>query len=188
MTSEMASQVTSEAAPAQVRSKGRAGLPTVEQVDQLGEVMRKVAPKDWEDLNGHVNVFHHFRTLNELVWTRFRSLGMLDEQLHKIGNSMFTVEQHARYFDEVLVGHEISGHVRILERSEKMVHCFGVVVNRTTGRIANTLQIIESHVSMTTRRSAPWHPELAARIDEAIAEHASLDWQFPLVEGMGLRR
>ena len=34
-------------------------MPTPEQVRQLPELVRVRVPKEWEDLNGHVNVKHH---------------------------------------------------------------------------------------------------------------------------------
>ena len=98
------------------------------------------------------------------------------------------MEQHLRFHDEVHVGEEISGHVRWLDRGEKVFHGISVVVNHSTGRIANTLEVVEGHVDLDSRRLAPFPDDLAQRIDAEVAAHRALTWQLPLAGAMGVRR
>lgn len=165
----------------------RPGVPTATEVLSLEPVIRQVAPAVWEDENGHVNVGAHYAFHMEAATRGIFALGWNEDYRERTGNSMFSVEQHIRFHDEVLVGHDVSAHFRLLARSERMIHAVSVIVNHTTGRVANTLELVEGHVDLGTRRTAPFPAELSDTLDQVLAAHRQLDWAVPLNTGMGLR-
>lgn len=166
----------------------RPELPSVAEIDELAPVHRQVAGPEWEDGNGHVNV-RHFYDLHcagaEIGLTR---IGLGDEYRQQRRCGVFSVEQHLSFLSEVRIGEEVSVHVRWLGRGAKVFHAVTVVVNRSTGRVANTLELLEAHVDLTTRRAAPFPADLAGVIDGEVAEHSRLGWQLPLTGHMGVRR
>lgn len=166
----------------------RQALPGVAQVLALPAARRTTAPSAWEDQNGHVNVLAYYEFHMLASEKALASLGVDDVYRRRHGQSVFSVEHHVSFFAEALVGHEVSAHFLTLDRSEKMLHAVSVLVNRTTGRIANAVEFLEAHVDLTTRRACPFRPEVAARIDAALDEHGRLGWEFPLNGSMGLAR
>jgi acyl-CoA thioester hydrolase len=165
----------------------RPGLPSVAEVLALGNGIRRTAPRDWEDENGHVNVAHHYAFHMDASIAVFAQLGMTADYLDRHGQSTFTIEQHLNFYDEVLVGHEVSGHLRLLDVNAKLVHGISVMVNHTTGRVVNTVEFVEGHVDLATRRTTPWQPALAEALQAALARHDQLPWSLPLNGSMGLR-
>ena len=56
--------------------------------------------------------------------------------------------------------------------------------NRDKQDVAATMEIVTTHVDMTTRRSSPFPPSITARIDELSHRHAELDWAAPTCGAM----
>ncbi|GGU14819.1 thioesterase family protein [Nocardioides albus] len=165
----------------------RQGLPSVAAVETLGRPFSRLVPPEWKDENGHVNVCHHFAFHMDVNIACFRQFGVDEAYVRDRGLSTFSIEQNIRYYDEVLVGHQVSGYVRILDVSPKLVHAISVVVDETTGRIANTVEFVEGHVDLTTRRTTPWPADLLKALETRLAEHRALEWSLPLSAGVGLR-
>lgn len=163
-------------------------LPSVDEVDGIPASCRAVAGPEWEDGNGHVNVAHfygfHIRAAEESLLR----IGITEEYRSSRRLGVFSMEQHLRFHHEVRVGEEISAHVRWLDRGDKVFHGISVIVNRSTGRIANTLEVLEGHVDLVGRRAAPFPEDVARAIDAEVAAHRTLAWQVPLSGAIGVRR
>lgn len=163
-------------------------LPSIEEVDRIPAACSTVAGREWEDGNGHVNVAHfygfHIRGAEEAL----RRVGIDEAYRTSRRLGVFSMEQHLRFFHEVHIGEEVSVHVRWLDRGDKVFHGISVILNRTTGRIANTLEVIEGHVDLATRRAAAFPADVARRIDDEVTAHRALGWRLPLSGAMGVRR
>lgn len=161
--------------------------PTVADVDALGTALRLIAPPEFEDGNGHVNVCHYYRLHMEGADLAFGELGFGDDYRLRTGHSVFSVEHHIRFLDESLVGDELSVHLRILGVGPKAVHGQTILVNRSRGTVANTLEFLELHVDLATRRTTPMPEDLFKPLEFLRAEHAALPWALPLAGPLGVR-
>lgn len=162
-------------------------LPTVDDLDALGVAMTLVAPPEFEDENGHVNVCHYYRLHMEGGDAAFRTFGFDDEYRERTGHSVFSIEHHVRYLDESLVGDELSLHMRLLGVGPQTLHAQTILVNRSRGTVANTLEFIELHVDLATRRTTPMPTDLVTGLEALYAEHAALPWSLPLAGPLGVR-
>lgn len=164
-------------------------LPTIDQIDELGTLMKVEVPERYRDLNGHVNVRGHYDLNMEGCEYAFTSLIGLDEAfLERTNQSSFSATHHVQFHDEILVGHEVSMHHRLLGRGAKTLHAVTVLVNRTTGRIASTVEYVEVSVDLTTRRPVEWHLQISERMDAMLAEHRELTWSLPPSGALGTSR
>lgn len=175
--------------PPRVAIVGRVSipLPTFEQVLELPAQTQRVVPTDYIDLNGHMNIGHYLMLGAEGVWRRCTDLAMDDTYIPERGLSNFTAEHHIRYFAEVLEGEEVSTHVRLLARSEKVLHGMALIVNRSRQQLACTVEVTLVHMDMATRRSTPFPDDIAPLVDAAIKAD-DLDWPAPVCGSMGARR
>lgn len=162
--------------------------PTVEQVAALGTALSLTAPPEAEDENGHVNVAYFYATHMRATDVGFAHTGFDESYRERTGHSIFSLEHHLRYYAEVMVGHEVSFHLRLLDRSDKIIHGMTILVNNSTGLIANTVEFVDAHVDLTTRRSHPMPNDLTDKIDRMIEAHGALAWHLPLSDVMGSRR
>lgn len=165
-----------------------AAPPSAQEVLALPAAVVETAPPEWEDVNGHVNVARYYDLHLRGAEAALRALGVDDAYRAETGWSVFSVEQHLRFLGEVHVGHEVSVHLRWVARGDKVMHAISFVVDRTTGRVANSLEVLEAHVDLTTRRACAWAPTIAERIDELVEAHTALPWPAPTCGAIGIRR
>ena len=163
-------------------------LPTYDQITQLPVRVEQVVPQEFIDENGHMNIRHYFDAASHALWYLNIALGMDESYNADRGLSLFTVEQHLRYFSEMNLGDRFTVHGRLLERSGKVLHGMAFVVSPDSQSLACTFEATYIHVSMTTRRSVPIPDDLAARFDAEIARGDELGWAAPVCGAMGVHR
>jgi len=163
-------------------------LPTYDQIVQLPARVEQVVPPEFIDENGHMNIRHYFDAASHALWYLNIALGMDESYNEERGLSLFTVEQHLRYFSEMNLGDRFTVHGRLLERSGKVLHGMAFVVSPDSESLACTFEATYIHVSMTTRRSVPIPDDLAARFDAEIARGDELGWAAPVCGAMGVHR
>jgi acyl-CoA thioester hydrolase len=71
-------------------------------------------------------------------------------------------------------------YIRVLGRSAKRVHYMMFMVNLTRGTLAATFECVNSFADLKLRRTAPYPPEIAARIDVLLTDHRALNWDAPV--------
>lgn len=163
-------------------------LPSVGEVDMVRVACRAVAGPEWEDGNGHVNVAHFYGFHIRAAEQALLRIGIDEEYRADRNLGVFSMEQHLRFHHEVKVGEEISAHVLWLGRGDKVFHGISVIVNRSAGRIANTLEVLEGHVGLVSRRATSFPEDIAGAIDAEVAAHRELPWEVPLSGAIGVRR
>ncbi|GAA5107449.1 thioesterase family protein [Haloechinothrix salitolerans] len=150
----------------------REWLPPVAELLSLPAELKQAVPPEYEDLNGHMNIQHYFELQSLAVWGVFRRIGY--EHAQRPHEGAFTLEQHLRYHNEVLVGQEVSAHVVLLERTDKVVRGVSFLVNRTTEQVANTLEFVSANVDLSVRRTSPFPERIADALDAELARCAHL--------------
>jgi acyl-CoA thioester hydrolase len=161
-------------------------LPSIEQLRELDAQLTTRVRDEWADHNGHVNIRGHFDLHAAASDVLFDRLGF-DEAYRAGGSSVFSVDHRIRYHGELHVGHDAAVHVRLIDRSAKIIHGVSALVDVTTGQLASTLEFMEIHVDLASRRSSPMSSTIAVRVDALLDRHRGLTWQLPPDKGMGLR-
>lgn len=154
--------------------------PTLEQVDQLPRHLSLVVPDGFQDANGHVGIKRHYEFHLAATERAMTGFGLGFDLVEKFGLGVFTAEQHLTFLSEVLVGDEISAHLRVLGASLRSAHCVSILMNRTSGQVANLFEFTEVHVDLKTRSATPFRTDTARTLDALVTEHAALDWSVPL--------
>ena len=162
-------------------------VPTAQQVLTLPAAFVTVAPPEWEDFNGHVNVSHYYDLHLRGATVDMVALGF-DDYRERTGLSSFSLEQHIRFLGEVHVGDEVSVHPRWVARGDKVAHVLSAIVNRSAGTVVNILEFLEAHVDLRTRRTCSWDPAMADVVDQTVAAHDALDWAAPVSGAITVRR
>ena len=157
----------------------RAQMPTPAQVRQLPELVRVVVPREWEDLNGHVNVQHHLTMYNLTTVPLLEQLGISEDWVRTERCGLFDLEHHIWYLNEVHVGDEVSLHLRMTARNAKRVQGAVYLLNVTRDALASVIEFVSAAADLEARRTMPLPPVIAGRIDETIAACARLDWAAP---------
>lgn len=163
-------------------------MPTFDQVLSMPALVEGRITPDFIDANGHMNIRHYLDAGAESADRLCRRVGIDDAYRGERRMGVFTVEHHLRYLAEMREGGGFSVHTRVLERSDKAGHLLALIVDRTGGRLACTMEIVFVHVSMDTRRPMPFPEDVAAGWDELIFESDGVDWPAPVCGAMGVHR
>lgn len=111
---------------------------------------------DWIDSNGHMNLAYYIVIFDQGLDAAFDALDIGIDYRGRTGTSTFSAETHTRYLREVTEGDTVRVTSRLLAVDAKRLHWFQEMHHLDSGRIAATLEQMNLHIDMRTRRVAPW--------------------------------
>jgi acyl-CoA thioester hydrolase len=155
---------------------------------ELPPAFDQTVPEQFIDENGHMNIGDYFRLCSHSMWKATITAGVGDTYLDEHQQSLFTVEQHMRYYGELRLGERFTVHTRLLARSARVVHGMSFVVDQQKRALACTQEATLVHVSMATRSTVDMPPPIADGLDAQIDAGNALDWAAPVCGAMGVRR
>ncbi|GAB6985411.1 thioesterase family protein [Nocardioides pyridinolyticus] len=158
--------------------------PTYDQLAGLPAYAEQPVPIAFEDVNGHLNVRHYTGIASEGLDESLVSLG-IPQNWPAQGHACFSAEHHVTYLAELRTGDRMSTRVRLLGRSERAAHALVYLLDETHQRLSCVMEEIFLHIDMSTRRTAPWPDDVAAALDERIAQDAALS--FPATTSGSLK-
>lgn len=141
---------------------------------------RVTIPEDYRDEMGHMNIQYYIAIYDRAAWGLFDWLGVSLEDMQATHSGMFALKQFIQYMAEVHIGETVAVYSRVLSKSSKRLYFMHFMVNESTGKLASTFEVLATHIDMNIRRSAPFTEAMAAKIQQRIDEHTTLDWDAPL--------
>ena len=135
-------------------------------------VTRLAIHPEWTDQNGHLNVAYYVLAFDRATDAFYDRVG-LGWSILAEGRSMFTLAMNVDYLREVFAGDTVTIESRVLDCDAKRLHYFHEMRREHDGATAATNEVVALHVSMATRRSAPFPDEVAARLEAMKAAHAA---------------
>jgi acyl-CoA thioester hydrolase len=163
-------------------------LPTLDEVMLLPDPVEGVVTGDYIDANGHMNVLHYLDWGSQGAEALVERAGVDDTYRSQRRMGLFTVQHHLAYYGELRMGDKFSVHARVLDRNDKTVHLMTFLLDRSAGRLSNTLEILLVHVDLDTRRATDLPADIAASFDRHIAYEMELDWAAPTCGAIRIRR
>jgi len=146
--------------------------------------LRMTVPETYRDENGHMNVRWYAMIFDEASDTLHERLG-LTPKFHKAnGTGTMDLENHFSYLHEVMAGDRLAIFARLVARSAKRLHYLMFMVDETRGSLSAIFECINAFVDLKLRKTAPFPPEAAAKIDVGVTAGAALDWPPPVCGAM----
>src|SRR3977135_3044847 len=138
----------------------------------LASVMQ-IEPQ-WIDYNGHLNMAYYNvmfdRAIDELWLTPGIGPGYRKER----NGSTFTAECHVRYLREIHLGDPVQVSVLLVDADEKRLHTFEELRHATEGWLSATSENMTIHIDMIARKTAPFPPDIRARIQTLAKAHSAI--------------
>jgi acyl-CoA thioester hydrolase len=147
--------------------------PTPIETDLSPVETRLAIPPEWTDQNGHMNVAYYVLAFDRATDVFLQRLGLGWPVLAE-GRSIFTLAMNVDYLNEVFAGEAVIIDSRLLDSDTKRLHYYHRMTRERDRTLAATNEIVALHVSMATRRSAPFPDDTMARIRAMKAAHAAL--------------
>jgi acyl-CoA thioester hydrolase len=135
----------------------------------------------WIDYNGHLNMAYYNVLFDRAVDELWLQIGIGPGYLKERDNSTFTAECHVRYIREIHLGDPAQVSVLVVAADDKRIHTFKELRHATEGWLSATSENMTIHIDMTSRKTAPFPPDIRARIQAVVDSHAAV----PRPEGTG---
>lgn len=129
-------------------------------------------PPAWLDYNNHMNVAYYSLAFDEAGEAFVRTFGMGEDYTRQTQNSWMVLEAHLTYQNEARLGDTLNIQTRVLDSSPKLAHLYQEMFR--DGELLATQEQLVLHVSLETRRAAPFPPEILARLNAIHALHAQM--------------
>lgn len=160
--------------------------PTYEQLVSLPAYVQQPVPIAFEDANGHLNVRHYTGIASEGLDESLVPVG-IPQNWPAAGHACFSAEHHLTYLAELRAGDRMSARVRLVGRSERAAHALVYLLDDSHQRLSFVMEEVFLHIDLETRKTAPWPEDVAAGLDQRIAEDAELPWAPDLSGSIALR-
>ncbi len=135
---------------------------------------RTAVREEWIDYNGHLSEAYYVLVFGFATDQVMERIGLGPEQRAEAGSSLYTVEAHVRYLQEVARGAELEVRTAVAGHAAKKLHLAHEM--HVDGELVATEEILALHVAGDPARSAPFPETVADRIALAAASTDAPDW------------
>lgn len=138
----------------------------------------------WLDYNGHMSEAYYVLVFGYATDGLMDAVGIDAAHRKAAIASLYTVESHIHYRDEVAGGTALHITTQLLEADTKRLRYFQWLWADGKAQPVATTEILGLYVAGKPPKSAAFPPEIQAKVDALQAEHAALAW--PPVAGLGV--
>ncbi len=160
------------------QSLGESPLSTVSPPESIlsGPVRSKVlfVKPEWIDYNGHLNVAWYEVLFGLGIGAIFKVIGLGENYRAERNKSLFAVEAHLSYVREIGPEDTVVVDNQLLDHDLKRLRLFQTLVHAEKGHIVATREMMQLHIDMETRKTAPFPDDILARITACAEAHAGL--------------
>ena len=108
------------------------------------------------DHMGHMNVQYYVAKFDEAIWNLFSYLGLTPAYLRENKRGMVALEQHIKYYKEVLAGDNIYIQSEITEIKEKIIRIKHIMFNLESREMVSETEITGLHIDTELRKGIPF--------------------------------
>jgi acyl-CoA thioester hydrolase len=141
-------------------------------------------PEEYRDQNGHMNMRWYLGIFDDAGDRMYLTLGLTPEYHRAHGTGSFDLEHHLHFLSEVMPADRLAVYARFVGLTAKRMHYLLFMVNETRGALASIFECVNSFADLSTRKTAPYPPDIAATIAARVAAHSRLDWPPPVCGAM----
>ena len=142
------------------------------QADALEPLHRTVVRPEWLDYNGHLNEAYYLLVFSHATDALIDLIGMDDAWRRANGMTVYTLETHIRYVQEVGAGVEVQVDSRVLGLDAKRLRLFHRMKRSDDAATLATAEMLLVNIDMSGPRSTPWAAPVRAYLDRLRELHA----------------
>ncbi len=129
---------------------------------------------EWIDYNGHLSEPYYVLVFGHATDAVMHRIGMTPHYLTDTATSLFTVEAHVRYLDQVPPGARLEVRSSVIGMGAKLLWLWHEM--RSDGRLRATEEVLAVHVDTAAGRATPFPAAVRERAEALRVpppEHAS---------------
>lgn len=151
------------------------------------ETYQFVVKEEWTDYNNHLNDAEYAKIFSLALDEWIDAIGLDAEGRETYAYTIFTLETHLCYLQEVLEGEKVTVRLQLLDFDEKRAHVIFLMENEKKERVATSEQMLMG-MDTTVQRPAPFPEAVAASIDELKEKQKNLEIPKQAGSQIGIRR
>ena len=155
--------------------------------EPLRSGVRRVLP-EWIDYNGHMNVAYYLLAIDRATDDIFDALGIGIQLARERRMGPMALVNQIHYLDELLEGQEFVCEMQVLDLDHKRLHHFVTMRHLAKDTVAATYEALTINVDLEKRKSAPYPPDVMARLEALMAAHSALPRPPQAGAVIGIRR
>jgi acyl-CoA thioester hydrolase len=129
---------------------------------------------EWVDYNGHLRDAFYLLIFSYATDALMDQIGLDAQGREATGHTLYTLECHLNYLDEVKLGAEVEVRTQLLGHDAKRLHIHhSLHYPGATAELAASEQML-MNIDTRQARSAPFAGSVAERISQIAAAHAAL--------------
>lgn len=130
------------------------------------EPWRESVRPEWIDYNGHLSEAYYVLVFGHATDSVMEQVGLGEDYRSRTSASLFTVEAHIRYLDQVSDGELLEVRSSVVGSGPKLLHIWHELW--ADDRLRATEEILGLHVDAAAARSTRFPAEVASRIDSVL--------------------
>lgn len=135
---------------------------------------RSTVRAEWLDYNGHMNEAYYVLVFSHATDDFMDFVGLHAAYRARANASVYTLETHVVYLLEAGEGAPLTIETQLIGVDAKRFHLFHAMRHGDGGDLLAAAEHMLLHVDMGGPKSAPFPPEIAARLAEIDAAHGKL--------------
>lgn len=143
---------------------------------------------EWVDYNGHMSEAFYALVFGFTTDAFLDLIGMDSDYRESSGTSLYTLEIHISYLQEVREGVTLNTTTQLLDLDHKRAHLFHAMYHGEDGRLLATEEVMMLNVDTAVARSGPFADEVAVRLREISEAHAELPAPEQAGRSIAIRR
>lgn len=144
-------------------------------------------PKEWIDYNGHMNDADYVRAFSLSIDEFMKYIGITEQFRKEQAYTMYTLETHVIYLDEMHHEEPFEVHVYLLDYDEKRTHLFLELYGKEMKRAAVSEQMLIG-IDQKTGRSALFPEKIKINISQFYEKYAPDKELAEVGRVIGIRR
>ncbi|SFE24859.1 acyl-CoA thioester hydrolase [Lentibacillus persicus] len=150
-------------------------------------ILQHKVPEEWIDYNGHMNDAEYFRAFSWGVDSFMKLIGLTDEFRESQQYTIYTMETHVCYLDEMKLGEPFEVNMQILDYDAKRAHVFFELFGANGKRSATSEQMLMG-IDQSAGKAAPFPEAVSARLQELAENHTPAEKPKEAGRVIGIRR
>ena len=143
--------------------------------------------KEWIDYNGHLNDANYLVIFTKASDALQNHLGLTLEHIQNTGETLFTVETHLAYVQEIGLGEMVTITTQILETDNKRMRIFHRMFNDQDELLA-TVEMLFLCYNLLAKKVTNFSDMMVQSITILEADQSQLPWPDSAGKGIGLKR
>ena len=142
---------------------------------------------EWVDYNGHMHEAYYVLVFGNATDAFYDHVGMDAAHRERTATSVYTLEAHVNFLDEVGEGARLAVATRVLGVDDKRLHLFHTMCRADGGSVVATYELMALHVDMAGPRAAPFDAAILAKLRGIETAQAGLTAPKQAGRSIGLR-